>query len=287
MASRSPKILLRSPTSLARQAIIGRVRAVFNDQARGEKPVVRSPESLFGPETVIWRVHGDVVSMMVGGITALLLQMLHPAVLGGVWDHSNFREDMLGRLRRTARFISRTTFGPADDAEAAIARVRSIHEIVSGHLPDGTAYAASDPKLLAWVHVTEALSFLDAWLRYGEPDLGAADQDRYFKEMARIARALGAEPVPESRAAAELLLQAMRTELSSDARTREVAHIVTTQRPDSPMEAMVQSMIVDAAIDLLPSWAREMHGLSSSPIKRPLVRVGTLSVARTLRWAFR
>ncbi len=49
--------------------------------------------------------------MMVGGVAALLLQMLHPAVLAGVWDHSNFRTDMLGRLRRTARFIAMTTYG--------------------------------------------------------------------------------------------------------------------------------------------------------------------------------
>jgi len=287
MASRSPKIPFQSPTRLARQVIIGRVRAVFNDQARGEKPVIRSPNSMFGQETLIWRVHGDVITMMVGGIAALLLQMLHPAVLGGVWDHSDFREDMLGRLRRTARFISMTTFGPAEDAEAAIARVRSVHANVSGHLPDGTAYAASDPKLLAWVHVTEAVSFLDSWIRYGNADLSAADQDRYFEDMARIARALGADPVPENRAAAEQLLQAMRVELRSDARTREVAHIVTTQRPDNAIEALVQGMIVDAAVDLLPPWAREMHGLTTSSIKRPLVRAGTLGAARTLRWAFR
>ncbi len=287
MASRSPKIPFQSPTRFARQAIIGRVRAVFNDQAQGEKPVIRSPNSLFGPGTVIWRVHGDVITMMVGGISALLLQMLHPAVLGGVWDHSDFREDMLGRLRRTARFISMTTFGPAENAQAAIARVRSVHAKVSGHLPGGTAYAASDPKLLAWVHVTEAVSFLDSWIRYGSSKLSAADQDRYFEDMARIARALGADPVPQNRLAADELLQAMRVQLRSDVRTHEVAHIVTTQRPENAMEAMIQGMIVDAAIDLLPSWAREMHGLTTSAIKRPLARVGTIGVARTLRWAFR
>lgn len=287
MAPRPLKIPFQSPTRLARQAIIGRVRAVFNDQARGEKPVIRSPNSLFGPGTVIWRVHGDVITMMVGGIAALLLQMLHPAVLGGVWDHSDFREDMLGRLRRTARFISLTTFGPAEDAEAAIARVRSVHASVRGHLPDGTAYAASDPKLLAWVHVTEALSFLDSWIRYGNSMLSAADQDRYFTDMARIARGLGADPVPENLLAAQQLLQAMRVELRSDARTHEVAHIVTTQRPDNAMEALIQGLIVDAAIDLLPQWAREMHGLTISPMKRPLARAGAFGVAQTLRWAFR
>lgn len=103
--------------------------------------------------------------MMVGGISSLLLQMLHPAVLAGVWDHSNFRTDMHGRLPRTARFIAWTTHGGREEAEAVIARVRNIHDRVGGTLPDGTPYAANDPALLAWVHVTEATSFLNAWRR--------------------------------------------------------------------------------------------------------------------------
>src|SRR4051794_34480195 len=109
-----------------KRALVRQVRAVFNDQARGERPVVRSPDGLFGPSSVVWRVHGDLTSMMVGGVTALLLQMLHPAVLAGVWDHSRFRGDMIGRLRRTARFIAVTSYGTRDEAEAAIAKVRDV-----------------------------------------------------------------------------------------------------------------------------------------------------------------
>src|SRR4051795_3919717 len=120
-------------TAIARQVV-----AMFNDRARGERPVQRRPDGMFGPQAVAWRVHGDVTSMMVGGIAGLLLQMLHPAVLAGVWDHSNFRQDMHGRLRRTARFIATTTYGASEDAHAAIARVRAIHDRVSGTLPDGT-----------------------------------------------------------------------------------------------------------------------------------------------------
>ena len=70
-----------------RQAIVAQVVGLFNDQSRGEKPVVRRDDGLFGPAAVAWRVHGDVTSMMIGGISGLLLQMLHPAVLAGVWDH--------------------------------------------------------------------------------------------------------------------------------------------------------------------------------------------------------
>jgi uncharacterized protein (DUF2236 family) len=225
--------------------------------------------------------------MMVGGISSLLLQMLHPAVLAGVWDHSNFRTDMHGRLRRTARFIALTTYGGRDEAEAVIARVRSIHDRVRGKLPDGTPYAANDPALLAWVHVTAATSFLNAWRRYVEPGMSAADQDRYFAEMAQVGRALGAAPVPSDRVAAHRLIAAFRPQLRVDARTREVRNLVLKAATTDLIAAGVQALGNQAAIDLLPDWARRMHGLPNPLIVRPLVRAGTLGVAQTLRWAFR
>jgi uncharacterized protein (DUF2236 family) len=225
--------------------------------------------------------------MMVGGIAGLLLQMLHPAVLAGVWDHSNFRHDMHGRLRRTARFIALTTFGGPEDAQAVIARVRAIHDRVRGTLPDGRPYSANDPGLLAWVHVTEATSFLDAWIRYGEPAMTPADQDRYFVEMSRVAQALGADPIPCTRAAARALIEATRPHLVCDARTREVARLVLTQHARSRVAEPFQALTMQAGVDLLPAWARRMHGLSEPLFSQALVRAGTLGMARTLRWAFR
>jgi uncharacterized protein (DUF2236 family) len=270
-----------------KRVLIGRVRAVLNDQARGEKPVQRDPNGLFGPQSVVWRVHGDVTTMMVGGVTALLLQMLHPAVLAGVWDHSAFRQDMIGRLRRTARFIAVTSFGSRAEAEAAIEKVRDVHTRVRGTLPDGTPYSADDPDLLAWVHVTEAVSFLDAWIRYAEPAMPLADQDRYFEEFARIAEELGAAEVPRSRAEADALIAARRPDLVSNARTREVARLVLAQPSPSLAMQPIQSMTFQAAVDLLPDWAREMHGLSGPGLTTPAVRLGTRGLAGALRWAFR
>ncbi|SHJ36522.1 Uncharacterized conserved protein, DUF2236 family [Roseomonas rosea] len=269
-----------------KQAITSQVVALFNDRERGERPVTRRPDGLFGPDSVAWRVHGDVTSMMVGGVAGLLLQMLHPAVLAGVWDHSNFRADMHGRLRRTARFIALTTYGGREEAEAVIARVRGIHGRVRGALPDGRPYAADDPALLAWVHVTEAESFLEAWIRYAEPRMRAAEQDRYFAEMAQVGQALGADPVPRSRAEARALIARMRPALRSDSRTREVARLVLGQRATHPMAEPVQALTLQAGVELLPDWARRMHGFPAPVFSRPLVRAGMLGIARTLRWAF-
>jgi uncharacterized protein (DUF2236 family) len=269
-----------------KQAIASRVIALLNDRSRGDKPVGRQPDGLFGPGSVAWRVHRDVTTMMVGGIAGLLLQMLHPAVLAGVWDHSNFRTDMHGRLRRTARFIALTTYGGKADAEAVIARVRAIHDQVRGVLPDGTPYAANDPALLAWVHVTETTNFLNAWIRYAEPAMSASDQNRYFAETARVAQALGAHPIPHTQSEARHLLDTMRPQLLCDARTREVAQLVLRQRAPNMMAEPLQALAMQASIDLLPEWARRMHGLRSPPLSRPLVRASTLGLARTVRWAF-
>jgi len=269
-----------------KQRIASEVVSIFNDRQRGQKPVTRQPDGLFGPQSVVWRVHGDVTSMMVGGVSGLLLQMLHPAVLAGVWDHSNFRTNMLGRLRNTARFIAITSYGGRDEADAAIARVRKIHSHVAGTLPNGASYRADDPRLLAWVHVTETLSFSDAWVRYVEPRMGAADRDRYFAEMARLGAMLGADPVPRSRAEALALIETMRPGLKVDARTREVADLVLNAPAHKPSAAPLQKLTMSAAVDLLPDWARRMHGLPNPAPLAPFVRAGTRGIAQTLRWAF-
>jgi len=268
-----------------KRAIAGQVVALFNDQSRGEAPVPRRTDGLFAPGAVCRRVHGDVASMMVGGIAGLMLQMLYPAVLAGVWDHSSFRNDLQARLRRTARFIALTTYGGRAEAEAAIARVVAIHHHVRGTLPDGTPYAANDPELLAWVHVTEASTFLEAWIRYAEPGMPGTDRDRYFAEMAVVGAMLGADPLPRSRAEARAVLAALRPKLRVDGRTREVSRILLTRRADTPWQEPLQALTQQAGLDLLPDWARRMHGLPP-PLNRPLVRAGTLGVARTLRWAF-
>lgn len=270
-----------------RQSLVGEVRALFNDQAKGEAPVERAADPFIPADSVAWRVHGDATTMMVGGIAALLLQMLHPAARAGVWDHSNFRRDMVGRLRRTARFIAVTTYGSKPDAAAAIARVRRIHEHVVGVTPARASYRADTPRLLAWVHVAGALPFLDAWVRFGEPWMSRADQDAYFADVAPVALALGADPVPRTRAAAEALLADFRAELSADERSREIARIVLNPPAARLRDLPVQSLLAQSAIDLLPPWARRMHGLGASLLTRPAVGGATFGLASTLRWAFR
>jgi uncharacterized protein (DUF2236 family) len=149
-------------------------------------------------------------------------------------------------------------------------------------LPD----CADDPVLLAWVHVAGALMFLDGWRRYGEPRMSGADQDRYFAQAGEIASRLGADPVPTTRRDAEQLVSAFRHELRADGRTREFRDLVLDARAASFAEWPVQKLLMGAAVDLLPGWARELHQLHRLPASGPPIRAATFGLASTLRWAF-
>lgn len=242
---------------------------------------------LFGPHSVCWQVHSDFPSMLCGGISALMLQMLHPLALAGVLDHSNFRHDMLGRLRRTSQFIAGTTFAPTADALRLIERVKKIHAKVTGHAPDGRSYAASDPELLAWVHVAEVHCFLAAHLRYCNPHLSGVAQDRYYDEVARIAEALGARDVPRSRRAVASYLDDMRPQLVFDARTAELFRLLLAAPAPNRLTRPVGRLMTQAGIDLLPPWALARSGLMLSGARRRLVRLGMRGLAPVLRWSIR
>lgn len=274
------------PAELVRRQLVRRVRAVFNDSSSGEQPVPPSDDAYFERDTPIRMVHADVVGMMVGGISALLLQMLHPHALHGVLDHSRFRADMHGRLRRTARFIAVTTYGERGQADKAIERVNAIHAHVKGTLPDGTPYSAQDPRTLAWVHVTESISFLAAYLRYVRPAMPGDEQDRYFAQFALVARRLGADPVPGSRAEAAALFAEMRGDLSAGKEARAIARLIIESRPEGVI-GPVQTAISTAAVDMLPPFARTMLALDPPGLAALPARLATRSLGGTLRWAFR
>lgn len=253
----------------------------------GQMTLDRPPgdQGLFGPGSATWQVHGDFSSMMIGGVAALLTQMLHPGALAGVWDHSDWERNPAGRLRRTAQFVGGTTFGPTALADALIARVRAIHDRVAGTLPDGAPYRANDPKLLTWVHVVEADCFLRAYLAYREPGMPGARQDRYLAEMAGLARRLGAEDVPESRRAVAAYFCDVRPALRFDERTRAVARALLNQPATNAATAPIQALLLGAGVELMQPWAAALHGRETPALQRPAIRLGATATAGVLRWA--
>jgi uncharacterized protein (DUF2236 family) len=176
----------------------------------------------FAEDRPIRRVHGDA-SMFVGGLRALLLQSLHPLAMAGVAEHSDYRGDPWGRLQRTSTFLAVTTFGPADDAQRAVDKVRGIHRRVRGTAADGRPYEASDPHLLEWVHIAEIDSFLLAHQLYGADPLDQQGRDDYVADTARVAHSLGVIDPPRTERELKQRLADYRPELSGTPAAREAA----------------------------------------------------------------
>lgn len=248
--------LLPSP---ARRRLRRRVLAVLSrDAPAPDYDAPLGDPGLFGPDSATWKVHADFPSMMAGGLASLMLQALHPLALAGVWDHSAFRTDTLGRLRNTTAFVGRTTYAPRAPAEAAIEHVRVIHHGIHGTAPDGRTYSADDPHLLNWVHCAGCWCFLRAYERYCHVPIPRAMQDRYLGEMARIAEALGATGVPRSTTGLDGFFARVRSELAFDARARETLRILGSIRLPIPLAGFSRDLFLGAASALLPAWSLDL-----------------------------
>ena len=187
-------------------------RAAFRSRVSGDPTgapdwvrdiaLVGTGPGLFEPDGVVWRVHGDL-STLVGGVGALLGQGAHPLALAGVQRHSDYQLDPWARLAGTARWLVVTTFGSTELAARESARVRGMHRRVKGADDSGRAYSASDPELLRWVHLAFTDAFLAAQTEVGRDLTGRFGRrwpDTYVREWARSAAALGAVDLPSTEA---------------------------------------------------------------------------------------
>jgi uncharacterized protein (DUF2236 family) len=253
-------------------------------------PIATDPdEAYLPPGGAARRVHADLATMLIGGVTALLLQTLHPLAMAGVAEHSSYQEDPLGRLRRTAAFVGTTTFGTVAEAEAAVSQVLRVHRRVKGIAPDGRAYSAADPELVTFIHVAEVSSFLASSRRYGPRPLTPEDCDRYYDEVAPVALELGATWVPRSVAEVESYLLRIQPELYMGPQARSARDWLLRGVARRPSERAVYSLVVAAAVGVLPGWARRKLGLSvAGPldllIDTAAVTPLTRGLTAALRW---
>jgi uncharacterized protein (DUF2236 family) len=213
-------------------------------------------------------VHGDLASMVIGGLAALFLQSLHPLAMAGVAEHSGYRDDPMGRLRRTAAFVGTTTFGTVADADRAFEQVQRVHRRVRGVAPDGRPYDAADPELVTWIHVAEVSSFLASARRFGSRAFDAQACDAYYDEVAVVARRLGASWVPTSADEVEAYLGRMRPTLHVGPQARAARDFLVRGVARRPEDRAVYTLVVAAAASLLPGWARDDLGLRHLPFTR-------------------
>lgn len=245
------------PESLAERvqlALGERIRAMTGSQSRMEDFMVPAGDrGLFGPTSVVWRVHADFTAMMVGGLSSLIVQALHPRALAAVWDHSDFRHKLRERLGRTAFFVAATTYGGTDMARGVIERVNAIHANICGTDLDGRPYVANEPALLRWVHLAEVSSFLTAYQHLSKTPLTAPECDAYIQEMAQVGRLLGATDVPTTWALTQEALASHRPELRFDARAQDILRVIEGY-PADPVDQPFIRLILKATFDIMPSW---------------------------------
>ncbi len=230
-------------------------------------PEDAADDGLFGPASVTWRVSADLASP-VAGLRSLLMQALHPLAMAGVDQHSGWRRDPVGRLAATSAYLATVTFGERAAAVRAAARVRRIHDHVRGtDAVTGRRYAAGDPALLLWVHAALVQSSLAAGRAFGTP-LSAEDSDRYVEEMMVAAELVGVPRplVPASVAELERYVASVRPWLTCTPAAREsMAYLLDPPGLDEEIAGFWQD-VRDAAIAVLPEWARQMYGYSAPPL---------------------
>jgi len=273
------RVALTTATRPLQDAVSRDVRRSLGLRGAPRPPVTDPDRAFLAPDGVARQIHADLASMVIGGLSALLLQTLHPLAMAGVAEHSNYADDPVGRLRRTAMFVAHTTFGSVDDARGAIEQVRRVHERVRGIAPDGRPYAADDPDLVTWVHVTEMTSFLAASRRYGPKPVTGPEADAYLAETAVVAYELGARWVPRTVAEAEAYFLRVRPELYAGPQAMAARDFLLRGVARRPIDRAVHAVIAAAAVGVLPRWAHSALGLPALPL------VDTV-VVTPVAWAF-
>jgi uncharacterized protein (DUF2236 family) len=197
---------LQSSLEAATQALFDR-----GDQSSVDFLRPSGEAALVSPDSVSWRVFKNPLSLFIGGVSAVIMELAEPRVRAGIWEHTTFRVDPISRMRRTGLAAMVTVYGARRMAETMIARIRRMHDRIAGTTSRGIAYRANDPELLNWVQSIAAYGFLQAYHSYVRP-LSGLERDRYYAEGILAASLYGAS-APTSEAALEMRFEAMANQL--------------------------------------------------------------------------
>jgi len=244
---------------------------------------------LCGPDSLSWEIHGDLASLVVGGTAAILMEVVHPSVMAGVFTHSSYRTEPLRRARNTLGYVLRTTFGSTRGATRVIEGVKRVHARVSGTRLDGVAYQALEPSLIGWVHTCIPWAVMEAFDRTCRP-LSVEEKSRYLAEQAVIGRMGGADYVPESVAALEEYVARMRPHLRMTEHTHSFMEFLSGREMEPPVSRRVRFdrwVGIRASMTLMPEWARRLTGTwQPALVQRLWLEPSDRLKARLVRWAY-
>jgi len=236
----------------------------------------RGEPALTPQDGISWQVFANPVSLFIGGVAAVLLELAEPSVRSGVWDHSSFARDPQMRLKRTGFAAMMTVYGPRTETEKLIARVVRMHGYVNGTTPGGVAYRANDPRLLDWVQATATFGFSGAYDAYVRP-LSRLEKDAAFAESAASAQLYGASGAPRTWAEWEALLAVTAPQLEGSHVLEEFLRIMN-EAPILPAPLRpLQRLLVRAAVQITPEPVRSLPQLQGRGL-----RTGEATIVRAL-----
>lgn len=225
----------------------------------GWKIDFRHPEgepAYAAPDSVSWRVFKNPIALAIGGVSAVLLEFADARIRSGVWDHSVFKTDPIGRSQRTGVAAMVGVYGPQSAARRVIAGVTNMHSRVEGTTPKGEAYKALDPELLDWVSATAGYGFLTAYDRFVQP-VSEAEKVRFYKEGEEVSRLYGVENPLTCPADFDAMLAKLAPRFEAHPINTEFLDIIKSGQAARAVPKFMHRAMANASVAILPPVVRE------------------------------
>jgi len=216
----------------------------------------KGEEAYLAPDSIQWKVFKNPVALAVGGVAAVLLEFADARIRSGVWDHSIYKVDPIGRSQRTGMAAMVGVYGPKSVARQVIGGVNRMHAKVAGKTPSGEDYRALDPELLNWVSATAQYGFLTAYDRFVRR-LSAAEKDRFWHEGTAIAELYGVTEIPHSEADFHRMMERLLPRFEPHPINREFLEIIQSGRAAPSVPRFLHRSLARAAVSILPPAVRE------------------------------
>lgn len=216
----------------------------------------KGEEAYLAPDSIQWKVFKNPVALAVGGVAAVLLEFADARIRSGVWDHSIYKVDPIGRSQRTGMAAMVGVYGPKSVARQVIGGVNRMHAKVAGKTPSGEDYRALDPELLNWVSATAQYGFLTAYDRFVRR-LPSAEKDRFWHEGTAIAELYGVTEIPHSEADFHRMMERLLPRFEPHPINREFLEIIQSGRAAPSVPRFLHRSLARAAVSILPRAVRE------------------------------
>ncbi len=229
------------------------------------------------PDSMSWRIFKNPIALAIGGVAAVLLEFADARIRSGVWDHSVFKTDPIGRSQRTGTAAMVGVYGPQSAARRVIQGVTNMHSKVRGMTPSGEAYKALDVELLDWVSATAGFGFLTAYDRFVKP-VSFEDKCRFYEEGDQVARLYGAQNPIHSPEDFDAMLAALMPRFEPHPINSEFLDIVKSGKEMRNVPKSLQSSLANASVSILPPKVREVLELGPEYDLSPLARMSLKSL---------